>query len=304
MEKIAHNPVLLKEVVEYLDLKKGDIVLDATVGGGGHAKAILEKIGKSGKLIGIEQDREIFENTKSQVLNSKNNVILINGNFRNLDKLLEPLNIKKINKAVFDLGTNSAQLSPPDGGSGRGFSFQKDEPLLMTFKSEPEMGDLTAKEIVNKWGEKEIADILYKHGEERHSRRIAKRIVETRRERKIETTFDLVDLIRSSVPSSYRHGRINCATKTFQALRIAVNDELGALEEGLEKVWNVLMNNARLSVISFHSLEDRIVKNFFREKGKAREGKILTKKPTIASGEEIKNNPRSRSAKIRAILKT
>jgi 16S rRNA (cytosine1402-N4)-methyltransferase len=183
--------------------------------------------------------------------------------------------------------------------SGRGFSFQKDEPLLMTLKSEPGPNDLTAREILNKWSEKEIADVLYKYGEERYSRRIARAIFERRKKKAVETTLELIDIVRASVPRSYRHGRINCATRTFQALRIAVNDELNALEEGLEKAWNALNDKSRMIVISFHSLEDRIVKNFFKKTG----GKILTKKPIVPSEEEIKNNPRSRSAKMRAIEK-
>ncbi len=298
---MAHKSVLLKESIEYLNSKTADIILDATIDGGGHAEAILEKIGKDGKLIGIEQDAEILEKLESRIKNKElgDNLILINGNFRDLDKLVEHYNIKKVDGAIFDLGMSSLQLEE----SGRGFSFRRNEPLLMTYKSYLEPSDLTAKDIVNEWGEEEISSIIYKFGEERYSRRIAKNIVEERRKKPIETTFDLIKVIEISVPPSYLHGRIHCATKTFQALRIAVNDEMEALEKGIKKAWELLEPESRLVVISFHSLEDRIIKFFYKELSLRGEGKILTKKPVIASEEEIRLNSRSRSAKLRAIEK-
>lgn len=289
-----HVPVLLKEVIEYLAPKPGDTILDATIDGGGHAREILKCIGTTGRLIGIEQDKEILRSLASKL---EARLLLVNENFRNLDKVLERLKIKKIDGALFDLGMSTLQLEE----SGRGFSFKKDEPLLMTFKSDIELDTLTAKQIVNSWSEKDIADVLYKYGEERYSRRIAKGIVGQRREKKIETTFELVGIIQKSVPKNYCYSRIHCATKTFQALRIAVNDELNALEEGIRKAWNALNKRGRMVVISFHSLEDRIVKNFFRNLKKEGEVKILTKKPVTASQEEIILNPASRSAKLRAM---
>ncbi|NOY35465.1 MAG: 16S rRNA (cytosine(1402)-N(4))-methyltransferase RsmH [bacterium] len=310
----GHTPVLLKEVIHYLDPKPGDTILDATINGGGHAMEILKAIGDEGLLVGIEQDAEILERLKAKIekLGIKN-VILINGNFRNLDKLLAPacrqagLNKiieKGLDGAIFDLGMSSLQFEPPDGGIGRGFSFQKDEPLLMTLKSDIGPDDLTARDIVNEWSEEDIANVLFGYGEERHSRRIAKGIVKARAEKRIETTFDLVEAIRTSVPAAYRNsGKINCCTRTFQALRIAVNDELKAAEEGIEKAWNLLAKGGRLAVISFHSLEDRIVKIFFKRAAKEGEGEILTKKPVTPSDEEKKSNPRSRSAKLRAVVK-
>lgn len=301
-----HKPVLLKETIEYLNPEQGDTILDATINGGGHAGEILKAIGDKGRLIGIEQDAKILEDTRFKFQDSsfKNNVILINGNFRDLDELLKNNNAEKIDGAIFDLGMSSAQLEE----SGRGFSFQKNEPLVMTFKSDINGSDLTARDIVNKWSEKDIADILYKYGEEKYSRRIAKNIAEQREAKEIKTTFDLAEIVEASVPAFYRNPpaggpRINCYTKTFQALRIAVNDELGALEEGLDKVWKFLSPGARLVVISFHSLEDRIVKNFYKGKKEEGEGNILTKKPITASEKEIMSNPRSRSAKMRAIEK-
>ena len=294
-----HIPALLKESTEFLNPKSGDVILDATINGGGHSEEILKLIGENGRLVGIDQDGEVLNKLKEKWKDRKN-VLLARDNFRNLDKVLESLKIEKINGAIFDIGVSSSQIDE----SGRGFSFQKDEPLLMTMKAEIEPDDLTAKEIVNNWSEKDLADVIWEYGEERFSRRIAKNIARRRELKKFETTMELVDAIRESVPSFYRDSRkINCATRTFQALRIAVNDELGALKEGVKKAWGFLREGGRLAVISFHSLEDRIVKNYFRELAAKGEGKILTKKPIIPSDEEIKNNLRSRSAKLRSIEK-
>ncbi len=297
--KMPHYPVLLKEAIEFLNLQKGSKVLDATVDGGGHAEEILNKIVPDGKLIGIDQDQQLLEdlNSKFQITKFKENIILINGNFRNLDKLLEPLKINFLDAAFFDLGISSLQLQ----NSGRGFSFQKDEPLIMTFKSRP--GDLTAADILNKFPEEEIYRILKEYGEERYAGRIARAIVREREYRPFKTTAELMEAIRKAVPPQYKRGHISFATRTFQALRIAVNDELGALEEGLAKAWTLLGLKGRLVVISFHSLEDRIVKNFFKKKSMEGEGLILIKKPVTPSEEEIFLNPRSRSAKLRAIKK-
>jgi len=293
-----HKPVLLKESIEFLKPEKGDIILDATINGGGHTQEILKKIGEKGKLIGIDQDAIILQETRNKIKDE--NAILINGNFRDLDELLKNNNVEKIDGAIFDLGMSTVQLEE----SGRGFSFRKNEPLLMTFRSDLNGSDLTAYDIINKWSEKDISDILYKYGEEKYSRRIARNIVNQRERKEIKNTFDLVEIIRLSTPPFYRNNhKINCCTKTFQALRIAVNDELNALEEGLEKAWQLLSSGSRLVVISFHSLEDRIVKNFCKNKSVAEEGKILTKKPVIPSEEEIKLNSASRSAKLRSIEK-
>jgi 16S rRNA (cytosine1402-N4)-methyltransferase len=193
---------------------------------------------------------------------------------------------------MLDLGLSSDQFET----SGRGFTFQKDEPLLMTFKKNPTEHDLTADEIVNTWDEANIADIIYGYGDERYSRRIAKSIVESR---PIKTTFELVEAVKLGTPSAYHRGRINPATKTFQALRITVNDEINTLKEGLRKGFEALNPGGRMAVISFHSIEDRVTKRFFKEVG----GNILTKKPIVPSDEEKIRNPRSRSAKLRIIEK-
>ena len=298
--KTIHIPVLLKEMIFYLDPRPGDVILDTTVGGGGHTKAILRAIGKNGRLIGIDQDSNVLDKTRRELDQAYDNVTLLNGNFKNLDELLKSIDVKEVDGIIFDLGINSAQLEE----SGRGFSFMRDEPLLMNFKADLKPSDLTAKDIINNWSEYDIADVLYRYGEERYSRKIAKTIVEHRKRGSIKTTFELVDLIRQSVPPAYRNSRrLNCCTRTFQALRIAVNDELSVIEEGLEKGWRILSSEARMVVISFHSLEDRIVKRFFRAKKENEMCEILTKKPIKPSREEVVANPRSRSSKLRAAKK-
>ncbi|MDD5032638.1 MAG: 16S rRNA (cytosine(1402)-N(4))-methyltransferase RsmH [Candidatus Pacebacteria bacterium] len=300
MEQKEHVPVLLEEAINFLRLKNGHVVLDATIGGGGHALEILRQISPDGRLIGIDQDKEILNRLEVKLKDTSfKNFDLINGNFRDLDKLLELLKIKKIDAAIFDLGMNSLQIEE----SGRGFTFKKDEPLFMNFKSESGAGNLAAAEILNSWTENDIAEILFKYGEESRGRRISKAIVEARRKKPIMTTFELLDVLEKAFPERLKHGRMHFATKTFQALRIAVNDEMNALEEGIGKCWEILDVEGRMAVISFHSLEDRIVKNFFKEKKAGGKAEVFTKKPVIASEKELKINPRARSAKLRAAIK-
>ena len=288
MRESIHKTVLLNETIEGLDLQNKSIVLDATFGGGGHSKAMLEKY-PNVKIIALDQDKSVSKS----LINPR--ISFHNLNFRDLDKVLE----KGVDGIIFDLGLSSDQLE----NSGRGFSFIKNEPLLMTMKENPRPEDLTASDIVNNWGEKSLADIIYGYGEERFSRRIAKGIIETRKKDKIETTWDLVKVIENNVPAAYRKGRLHFATKTFQALRIAVNDELRTLQIGLRKGFEILEKGGRILVISFHSLEDRIVKRFYKEKEKKGEAKLINKKPITAKREEIKNNPRSRSGKLRILEK-
>ncbi|MDP6387685.1 MAG: 16S rRNA (cytosine(1402)-N(4))-methyltransferase RsmH [Candidatus Pacebacteria bacterium] len=300
-----HIPVLLQEVIESLNLKKGDTAIDTTIGGGGHAREICKLIGSTGTLIGIDLDRRALDGAKAKLKDGKCNIILEQKNFRDLDKVLKKAGIEKVDAVLFDLGFSSDQLeeSKQPACAGRGFSFQKNEPLLMTFKESPDEKDLTAKEILGSWEEESIADILYGYGEEKFSRQIAKKIVELRDDMPIETTRDLVEVIDKAVPNWYKHKKIHFATKTFQALRITVNDEIGALKEALGKALYVLKAEGRIAVISFHSIEDRIVKRFFNNKKQEGEGEVITKKPIIPSEDEIKRNPRSRSAKLRVFQK-
>ncbi len=292
-----HKSVLLQETVIGLNLPKDGIVVDGTFGGGGHSQFVSQNFPEV-KIIAIDQDKGAWEKAKDKFTNIKN-VVFHNNNFREIKDVLEKDGLEKIDGIILDLGLSSDQLD----ASGRGFSFMRDEPLLMTMKENPSLEDVTAKDIVNSWKEENLADIIYGYGEEQFSRRIAKGIVEARKIKPIETTFELVEIINKSVPSLYKKGKINPATKTFQALRIAVNDELSSIEEGLINGFEVLKSKRRMSVISFHSLEDRIVKRFFKEKEKNGEGILINKKPIIASEIEIKENSRSRSAKLRIIEK-
>lgn len=284
-----HIPVLLNEVVEYLNPKPGENFIDCTIGEAGHALAILERAKPTGKLLGIDADLKAIKRIESQ-----EKLILIQGNFKDLKKIVEREVFQPVSGILFDLGLSSWQIEE----SGRGFSFKKDEPLKMTFNDQ----GLTAEEVVNKWPEEALREIFIKYGEEKYSKRIAKQIIEKRKEKPIKTTLQLKEIVEKATPfSEARRGGIGrVLARIFQALRIVVNDELENLKQGLEQALEILKPKGRLVVISFHSLEDRIVKNFFRENKSL---KILTKKPITASEEEIKKNPRSRSAKLRAAIK-
>ena len=292
-----HKPVLLNEVIETLNIQSGETVLDGTVGGGGYLKEFCRLVGEKGIVIGLDQDNSVIERIKNKI--NFESLHLVNENFRNLDKALGGLGISKVDKIVFDLGISSDQLDE----SERGFSFQKNEPLLMTLKDESTVNDLTAKEIVNNWDEQNLADIIFGYGEEKFAKKIAESISQARKEKSIETTFDLIAIIKTAVPEWYQSKKIHFATKTFQALRIAVNDEITALQEGLEKGFNHLTVGGRMVIVSFHSKEDRIIKKFFKEKKIKQEGILIVKKIITPTRDEVKKNPRSRSAKLRGIKK-
>ena len=294
---VGHTPVLLHETLLALQIRPDDVVLDATLGGAGHAKAIFSHLGESGVLIGIDADAAAVERAKKALSAAKPRIYLEVNNFRNLKSVLEHCGVAGINSAFFDLGWSGYQVA-----AGKGFSFQPDEPLLMVY-GETSEGALTASTIVHTWGEGSIADILYGWGEERYAKRIAHAIVAQRARRPIETARELADIIARAVPAFYRKGRLHPATKTFQALRIAVNDEIGALKEGLSAAWSVLSPGGRIVVISFHSVEDREVKRLMLEWAKTGEGERITESPIRPSREEILKNPRARSAKLRVIKK-
>ena len=296
---MTHIPVLLDESIIGLSIKKGDVIVDGTLGGGGHTFEIIKRFGKDVKIIGLDLDIDAKARTEKLIGDTLSDFIFVNSGFQDIDKVLEDLEIKKVDKILLDLGISSFQLEI----AGRGFSFLKNEPLLMTMKKEPSATDLTARDIVNTWDENIIADIIYGFGEEKYSRKIAKMIVEARKEKEIETTFDLVKIIEEAVGKNYRGMKIHPSTRTFQALRIATNSELSNLEQVIEKGFEHLSVGGRMAIISFHSFEDRIVKQAFvklKEKGIAN---VLTKKPIIPSEDEIKTNPRSRSSKLRLIEK-
>jgi 16S rRNA (cytosine1402-N4)-methyltransferase len=288
----VHKTVLLQETIEGLNLPKNAIVIDGTFGGGGHSKEILKRFPRT-LIIALDQDASTAKNKDPKI-------IFHNENFRNIDQVMEAEGIREVDGIILDLGLSSDQLE----NSGRGFSFQSEhstEPLLMTMKENPSSEDVTAEDIVNDWSEESLANIIYGYGQEVQSRRIAKAIVDFRQKKPIKITSDLVAIIKGAIPAKFRKGKIHFATKTFQALRIAVNDELGALKEGLEKGFGALREGGRMSVISFHSLEDRVVKKFYKEKEKEGKAILINKKVITAGAEEIKNNSRSRSAKLRII---
>ncbi len=300
-----HIPVLQKEVLEYLDPKPNENFIDCTINGGGHALAILEKIKPNGKILGIDLDEKVTGHLKI-----KDNLILVCDNYVNLKEIVEKnqtarfarcnssgiKNFRLLSGILFDLGMSSWHLEE----SGRGFSFMRDEPLDMRYSIKSQ---ITAERIINEFSKEEIERILREYGEERFAKRIAREIVEARKIKPIRNTFQLVEVIKKAFPSRYKYSKLHFATRTFQALRIAVNDELNNLKKALPQAIGALENRGRIVVISFHSLEDRIVKNFFKEEVKKGLIKILTKKPVRPTEEEIKINPRCRSAKLRAAIK-
>ncbi|KKR48681.1 MAG: Ribosomal RNA small subunit methyltransferase H [Candidatus Magasanikbacteria bacterium GW2011_GWC2_40_17] len=283
-----HITVLLQEAVEGLNLKDGDKAVDCTLGDGGHSAEILKKIGQSGKLLSIDVDEENFARAREKFKTA----ILVNDNFVHLKNILTSHNFTSVQGILLDLGWSTTQFEE----SGRGFSFQRqDEPLDMRLGGE----SITAAEILNTWSEEEIGRILRIYGEEKKWRFWAEQIVERRKKKKFAIVGDLLEL----TGEEKKQNRLHPATKIFQALRIAVNDELKNLEETLPQALEALNSNGRLAVITFHSLEDRIVKNFFQKSALQGKIKIINKKPITASAEELKKNPRSRSAKLRIIEK-
>ncbi len=294
-----HIPVLQKEVSELLDPQPNENFIDATIGNGGHTLAILERNIPKGKVLGIDADPEMIKNLESGILNIefKKRIIFANGNFVNLKEIVKKEEFKNVSGILFDLGLSSWHFEE----SGKGFTFKKNEPLDMRYNNEA--NELTAEKIVNYWSFQEIEKILREYGEERFAKNVAEEIIRARKISPIKTTFQLIEIIKRAVPVFYQKGRINFATRTFQALRIAVNDELNNLTKALPQALEVLKPGARLLVISFHSLEDKIVKDFYRGPASANL-KIINKKPIIPTNQEIINNPRSRSAKLRAAVKT
>ncbi len=285
-----------------MPLKNNGIFVDGTLGGGGHSEALLRKCQISNfkcQIIGIDQDLEAIIAAKKNLKKIADKIIFVHDNYSNLAEILASKKIDKIDGILLDLGVSSYQLDNPE----RGFSFQSDASLDMRMNQNAEE---TAGEIVNYYDEKKLADIFYKFGEEKYSRQIAKKIIEERKKTAIKTTAKLVEIIKAATPPKYRFGsRIHFATRVFQALRIEVNNELQVLEQFIPAAVESLNKNGRLIIISFHSLEDRIVKHTFRnlENAHPEEFKVLTKKPLIATDDDVRENPRSRSAKMRVIEK-
>ena len=295
MGKGEHEPVLLKEVLAALDVQSGDVVVDATLGGAGHFAALLARLGSGGVIVGIDADAAAVERAREVYAADRRAerpvAHLICDNFRNLARVLERLGIGKVDKILFDLGWSGYQLA-----EARGFSFQKDEPLLMNYG---DVHEKTAAEVVNTYPEEALADILHTYGEERFARRVARAIVEQRRKERIFTTGALVAAVLVGTPAWYHARKIHPATKTFQALRIEVNDELGALRAGLAAAQDALRPPGRLAVITFHSLEDRVVKTVLRDAAAAEQGTLTPRKPITPTRAEVLANRRARSAKLR-----
>jgi 16S rRNA (cytosine1402-N4)-methyltransferase len=290
-----HISVLLAETLDLLAPRQGDIVLDGTVGGGGHARMFLERVLPGGRLIGLDRDDQALVRAARVLPGEASQCTLLKADFTDFPQVLDELGVPAVDVALLDLGVSSFQIDDPE----RGFSFQKEGPLDMRMDR---AAPLTAADVVNELDEQELADIFYKYGEERLSRRIARFIMEQRHKKKITTTGELAGLVLAAQPRGRRGSkwqRIHPATRVFQALRIYVNGELESLEQFCETIASRLRPGGRVGIISFHSLEDRIVKHSFRKLASAGLLEVVTRKPVTASEEETRNNPRSRSAKLR-----
>ena len=290
-ESGEHRPVLLEPVIEWLDPQPGQSFIDCTVGNGGHAAAVLERTAPSGRLLGIDADPAAITVSSDRLASFGRRVVLEHANFRDLATVASSHDFPSVDGVLIDLGLSSRQLDV----SGRGFSFRRDEPLDMRFDAE--QGE-TAADLLNRLEERELADLLYAYADERRSRRVARAIVRQRTRAPLTTTADLVSAVEAALGP--RRGRIHPATRTFQALRIAVNRELESLDAVLSQAAALLTVGGRLAVISFHSLEDRRVKQFFRGGGTGDAPlTALTRRPVTPAPEEITANPRARSAKLR-----
>lgn len=311
--EFSHKPVLLDECIQYLDIKPGGIYLDGTLGGAGHSTEIYKRLDKNGTLIGVDQDAFALEISSKRLIDmgGQARLLFINENFKHIKKMCFENMIQGIDGVLLDLGVSSHQLDEAE----RGFSYQKDAALDMRMDRRR---SLDAGKIVNEFKEEEIKRIIRDYGEEKWAARIASFIVKGRQERRVETTGQLVELIKAAIPSAARREGPHPAKRTFQALRIAVNDELGILDQTIVDAVGVLNPGGRLAIITFHSLEDRIVKNTFQRIikpcscppqfpicvcGKKPEAESVTKKPVTASEKELEENPRSRSAKLRVLQK-
>ena len=306
-----HEPVMLKEVLDFLQPQSGKTYIDCTVGGGGHALEIVKRILPDGRLIGLDRDEEALIAAAECLSEYRENVILEKANYADLEAVMERLGVRSADGALLDLGVSSRQLESPE----RGFSFRHDSDLDMRMDRSDRV---TAKEIVNAWSERRLSEVIWTYGEERWAKRIAKFIVERRSRRPIRTTRELAEIIMAAVPAGARTERIHPATKSFQAIRIAVNREIESLQAGLDAGIRLLGPGGRVCVLSYHSLEDRVVKETFARHagrctcpsglpicvcGAKKSIRILTKRPLTPTDEEVRVNPRSRSAKLRAAEK-
>jgi len=293
--EFAHKPVLLEETIEYLQCQQDGIYIDGTIGRGGHTEAILARTENQGMVIGIDRDIEAIEAVKERFSGYKN-IKIVHGNYIDIQQILTDLKIDKVNGMIFDLGVSSPQFDNPE----RGFSYRYEAPLDMRMNRKQ---SLTAGDIVNQYSQRELTRIIKEYGEERWASRIASFIVDFRTRKPLETTYDLVEVIKAAIPASARRSGGHPARQTFQALRIATNNELEQLKELIQKAVPLLKSGGRICIISFHSLEDRIVKRSFRAMSNDNLIKLITKKPIMVSKKEIEANPRARSARLRVAEK-
>ena len=303
---MTHNPVLLRECIEALDIKPDGIYVDGTLGRAGHSTEIAKKL-KNGRLISIDRDMVAIEAAQKKMADFKDKVTFVHNDFRNLKQILNDLQIDKIDGILLDLGVSSPQLDD----ASRGFSYMADAPLDMRMDRS---ANLSAYDVINGYDEASLRRIFFEYGEERYSGRIAANIVKAREERPIETTLELVDIIKGAMPAAALREKQHPAKRCFQAIRIAVNDELGALSQVLEDAIDCLNEEGRIAIITFHSLEDRIVKKSYNEQvnpcicppsfpvctcGRVAKLKLINRKPILPTEQEIEQNPRARSAKLR-----
>lgn len=308
MKEFKHIPVLLNECIEGLNIKKNGIYVDGTLGGAGHSYEIATKLSNTGKLIGIDRDEEAIKEAKNKLKNFEN-VIYVQDNHDNIKEILKELNIENVDGILLDLGVSSYQIDEET----RGFSYTKDSPLDMRMDKNQE---LTAEKVINEYSEEKLADIIYKYGEERFSRQIARKICEYRKTKRIKTTTELVEIIEKCVPRQNQGG--HPAKRTFQAIRIEVNNEIEPLYNTVVNAIDSLKSKGRLCIITFHSLEDRAVKEAYQDSigkctcppdlpycvcGNKPKGKIITRKPILPTEEEMEQNSRSKSAKLRIFEK-
>ncbi len=309
--EFSHTSVLFKECMEGLNIKSNGIYVDGTLGGGGHSSGICERLGKKGLLIGIDRDQDALRAAKARLDKYPCRKIYVQSNYSDIKDILNELDIEKIDGALLDLGVSSFQLDNPE----RGFSYMREAPLDMRMNQKD---DFTAYDVVNDYSQSELKNIIFKYGEERWASRIAEFIIRARKDKPIETTTELVEIIKAAIPASARRDGPHPAKRTFQAIRIEVNDELGQLERAIDEFCDVLAPEGRLCVITFHSLEDRIVKDIINRRinpctcpkefpvcvcGKVGDIKKKSGKPVVPSPEEVEANPRSRSAKLRVAEK-
>ncbi len=305
--EFSHIPVLFDEVIENLNIKGDGIYFDGTLGGGGHSEGILKKLGPAGRLIATDQDRDAIESTKARLESYSDKLTIVKSNFVNIDTVLKDLGVDKVDGILLDLGVSSYQFDNAE----RGFSYRNDAPLDMRMDRDT---GITAADVVNDYSEEELTRIIREYGEEPFAGRIARGIVRAREQGRIETTFQLNDIIKDALPAKVKNKKGHPAKQTYQAIRIELNHELEVLSGALDKMIDLLLPGGRLCIITFHSLEDRMVKNKFREAmnpcicppdfpvcvcGRKSKGKVVTRKPIVARDSELEENSRAKSAKLR-----